>query len=309
MKVSIIFQGPVVFFRGKNLTKNAIVSALKFFQGAEIILSTWRGQKLDEIKQLNVKIILNEDPGSEIRKDYPKTYHNANRIILSSFQGLKNASNDLIIKCRSDIIFKNQQCLNYFKLYKKYDNNFKILDNKVVVSNQTTINTKYGPKLLYHICDWFFLGNKKDLLKIFNINFIKDEDVRYYSISTKPENIIDKNNISRYMAEDYITHKFISKYIKIRHDYYCDFDLVEKEKFERILSSNFVVVDNNKLGFKAGKYYNLSIRYLWKSYTYNEWKSLYRKYILYEKSNRFDIDRIKLSFLNPIKSLIFFLKK
>ena len=309
MKISIVFQGPVIFFRGQNLTKNAIVSALKYFKDAEIILSTWEGQELHEIKNLNVKIILNKDPGSEIRKDNPKTFHNANRIILSSLEGIKIASNNIIIKCRSDIIFKNNQCLNFIKLYKKFDENYKIFDSKVVVSNQTTINTNYGPKLLYHVCDWFFIGHKSDLLKIFEIEFIKDEDIRYYSISTKPENKIDKDNISRFMAEDYITHKFILKYKNIRHDFYCDYDSKEKEKYERILASNFIVVDNFRLGFRAGKYFNLSSRYLWKSYTFNEWLSIYRKYTLNEDSFIFDIDRAKLCILNPIKSLMFLIKK
>ena len=308
-KLSIVFQGPVIFSKKENLTLKAISSAIKFFPDAEIIFSTWKGQNLDHIRNLNIKIILSIDPGSEIRKDNPKTYHNANRIILSSLEGIKSSSNNLIIKCRSDIIFYNNHCLNYLKIYKDCDKNFKILDNKVVVSNQTTINTKYGPKLLYHICDWFFIGQKSDLLMIFNIDFINDKDVRYYSISTKPENIIDKNNISRYMAEDYITYKFISKYIKIRHDFYCDFDLVEKEKFERILASNFIVVDNNRLGFRAGKYFKLSTRYLWKSYTYNEWISIYRKYVINKNSLLFDIDRIKLYLLNPLKFFLFFFKK
>ena len=308
-KLSIVFQGPVIFLKKENLTLKAISSAIKFFPDAEIIFSTWKGQNLDFIKNFNIKIIESIDPGSEIRKDYPKTYHNANRIILSSLKGIRMTSNDIVIKCRSDIIFNNNHCLSFIKLYKKFDKNFKIFGNKVVVSNQTTINTKYGPKLLYHVCDWFFIGHKSDLLKIFDIELIKNEDVRYYSISTKPENQIDKNNISRFMAEDYITHKFISKYIKIRHDFYCDYDDIEKEKYERVLASNFIVVDNFRLGFRAGKYFNLSSKYLWKSYTFNEWLSIYRKYTLSDDSFKFDIDRAKLFILNPIKSLLFFIKK
>jgi hypothetical protein len=305
--ITIVFQGPIVFVNGTNVTKKAIKTAMKIFPNSEIILSTWENESIADLYDLSIKIILNKDPGSGLRKFNPKTYHNVNRIIVSSINGINEATNDIVIKCRTDIIFKNNNSLNIFYKYPQYDKNFAFLSKKVLVSNQTTINTNYGPPLLYHICDWFYLGIKEDLIKIFDINLMPSEYENYYNYFEKPENKIDVNNLSRYMAEDYITSTFLNKYTKINHDYYCEYTDFEHLKFEKILANNFIVVDNVRLGIYANKYYNLSKKYLWKSYTFFEWVQIYYNYAA--KNNKYklhDFDRLNLFILNPIQSIRYF---
>ena len=305
--ITIVFQGPIVNFKGINVTKKAIETSMKIFPNSEIILSTWENETLSDLNHLPIKIILNEDPGSGLRKYNPKTYHNVNRIIVSSINGIKAATNELVIKCRSDIIFKNNNSIEFFDKFHDYNNEITFLDQRVVVSNQTSINVKYGPPLLYHLCDWFYLGTKADLIKIFDIKLMPSEYENYYNYFEKPENKIDVNNLSRYMAEDYITSTFLNKYTKISHDYYCEYTDFEHLKFEKILANNFIVVDNVRLGIYANKYHNLSKKYLWKSYTFFEWIQIYYKYAAKNNKHKLhDFDRLILFILNPIQSFRYF---
>ena len=308
--ISIIFQGPIVNFKGVNVTKKAIETSMKIFPNAEIILSTWENETLSDLNHLPIKIILNEDPGSGLRKYNPKTYHNVNRIIVSSINGIKAASNELVIKCRSDIIFKNNNSIEFFDKFHDYNNEITFLDQRVVVSNQTSINVKYGPPLLYHLCDWFYLGTKADLIKIFDIKLMPSEYEDYYYYNEKPENRIDKNNLSRYMVEDYIISTFLKKYTTIIHQYYCDFSILEYLKFEKILANNFIVVDNKRLGIYAYKYHNVAKKYLWKSYTFFEWKKIYYEYAVKKRTIKvFDFDRMFLFILNPLQAINYLQKR
>lgn len=299
--LSIIFQGPIIQIGKINYTLLALNSALINFPGAEIILSTWEGTEIQkEILDLNsIKIIYNVDPGSGIRKDKPLAYHNVNRIIKSSIEGLKNARGKYCIKTRSDMIFDSATCLHYFSRYNGRIENYSIFEDKIIVSNQTSINPNYGPRLLYHICDWFFLGRRDDLIDLYEIDFIDDNlQVRWYQFNKKPENSIDKNNLSLFMAEDFVISSYFKKYIKIEHDYYCDYSEDQKLLSEKLIASNFVIVDNQKLGIHSGKFNSLSRAYLWKCYTFQEWKKLYNIHVLKSHYTNFFNERLYILLLN-----------
>ena len=298
--LSIVFQGPVIISGNRNYTIEALNSAITHFPGAEIIFSTWVGAVLPEeyTENKGIKIIYNIDPGSGVRKDKPITYHNVNRIIISSLEGLKYATRRYCIKTRSDMIFDSSNCLLYLFRFNMRNDIYSLFKDRIVVSNQTSINPTYGPKLLYHICDWFFLGRKEDLIKLYDVKLFEDNlQARWYNFHPKPENSIDKNNLSLFMAEDYVIATFFKKYINIRHEFYCDYDKSQQELSEKLIASNFVVVDNKKLGIHSGKYESLSRAYLWKCYTYQEWINLYNAYVLSKNKSQNYTERLYLLLL------------
>ena len=299
--LSIIFQGPIISDKFNNYTVLALNSALKHFPGSEIIFSTWKESVVPNeiLENKLIKVLYNIDPGSGVRKDRPITYHNVNRIIVSSIQGIQFATRKYCIKTRSDMIFDSSSSIRYFSRYNKVIDSYSFFKDKIIVSNQTSINPSYGPKLLYHICDWFFLGRREDLLKLYDIKLIDDKiQVRWYETHPKPENQIDKNNLSLFMAEDYVISEFFKKKFKIKHDFYCDYDKEQEQISEMLIVNNFVIVDNNKLGIHSGKFQSLSQAYLWKCYTYQEWKNIYSKNILGKKLYFTFHERIALLLLN-----------
>jgi hypothetical protein len=197
------------------------------------------------------------------------------------------------------MIFDSSKCLLFLSRYNKKNEKHSFFKERIIVSNQTSINPIYGPKLLYHICDWFFLGRKDDLIKLYDIEPFDDNlQARWYEFHPKPENTIDKNNLSLFMAEDYVISTFFKKYINIRHNYYCDYDTTQHELSKKLIANNFIVVDNKKLGIHSGKYQLLSQAYLWKCYTYQEWMYLYDTYILCKNTSHDYSERLHILLLN-----------
>jgi hypothetical protein len=254
------------------------------FPHSEIIIATWNdfesiAKKL--ANQFNIKYVCINDVGSEVRKLDPITYHNANRMIAIANEGMKHVKTKYVFKMRSDLTISSNKLL---KIYNEYRNiNFNILKpymhgdlnyiykERLLISNITTIDADIGPPLLYHPCDWFIFGNTEDIKFFFDIDFISDEECKWYEHREKPENKIDHNNLSRYMAEDYIGYMSLRKTFNINHDFYCDYNLFEHIKWKQILGGLFIVIEHKENNISSLKYRNFSF-FTYKCITHLKWK-------------------------------------
>lgn len=273
--LTILFQGPVLYENEE--TYDCIISARKIFPKANIILSTWKDHKnfIDEkfLKIENLEIVYSEDPGAPFCK--PNSPLNVNRIILSSKNGLERVKTKYVFKCRSDIYFKNKNVINLYCKYKNaIESNLNIVSEKVLFSNQTSLNPQRIP-ILYHLCDWVVVGNLLDVKKIFEIDLMPKEDFHWFLYNKKPEDYITPGNLSRYMSEDYIVYKFCKKYLPIcNHDHYLDTNFNERKLWLQIIADNFIILPNKMIGIKSLKYHNVASFHLYKSFTYYEWRKL-----------------------------------
>lgn len=274
--LTILFQGPII--QENSVTYLSVYSARQSFPDAPIIISTWNGHKQFISKNLydikNVKFIFSEDPGAAFCK--PNSPLNVNRVIVSSKNGLEKVTTDYVLKCRSDIVFKNN---NVFKLYYKYNSSIKnsklkLVSEKVLFSNQTSLNPSRIP-ILYHLCDWLALGRTKDVIDIFNIDLMPDKDFYWYLNNKKPEDNLTPGNLSRYMSEDYIIYMFCRKHIpECEHENYYDTDEEKTKLWLSIIADNFIILPNKMMGLYSLKYHNVADFQLWKSYSYYEWRKL-----------------------------------
>lgn len=266
-------------------TELSIHSIKSIFPESKILISTWNDFELIAKKfqrKYGVDCIFSDDPGSEIRKIKPVTYHNANRVIKSSKVGLSNVNTKYVFKTRSDVIFNSKKFLYYFNKYKSINNKniASILNStnpyksRILISNQTTIDPDRGPKLLYHPCDWFMFGETNDINLFFEIDFISNEMCTWYRNNTKPEDSIDSGNLSLYMLEDYIGYMALKNFFKINHDCYISHNENEILNWKHILGSLFIVVDNKSLNLACSKYINLKSFHLYKSVSHVKWKIL-----------------------------------
>ena len=97
MKISFIVQGPVI--NTEAITTIQVVDSIRFFYpSAEIILSTWENENTTGIGY--DKIVINKDPGCFQRND--GLLINVNRQIVSTYEGLKVAENNFVVKLRTD---------------------------------------------------------------------------------------------------------------------------------------------------------------------------------------------------------------
>lgn len=274
--ISFLLQGRISL----DETGESLKSIFVLFDNPIVVVATWSNLRdVGDLLKINfpsVKFLFLDDPGSEYRKLDPPTLHNVNRIIYSSKIGLDYISSDYVFKIRADIKILNKNFINlYIKYYyidnKSSDTPFK---ERILISNQTTIDPKRGPKLLYHPCDWVAFGLTKDIKLYFDIDFMCHQDHYWYKYNLKPENKIDTDNFSKYMAEDYIGYTSLRRFYNIQHDFYCDYSDAEIKKWESILGTIYIVASNDEIGIMNLKYKNIHDFHLFKSYTFIRWKRI-----------------------------------
>jgi hypothetical protein len=130
-RLSIIVQGPVFLnFKEFQTTYIVLKSLRKYFEGSEIILSTWHGQDVSGLDY--DKLILNDDPGAIYTYPGSNTFHNLNRQIVSSFNGIRESSREFVLKTRTDIVYTRNNFWYFYHKFYKQNSLFKISENKIM---------------------------------------------------------------------------------------------------------------------------------------------------------------------------------
>lgn len=190
--LSVVIQGVL-----DNYTKICIDSVAQNFPGAEIIFSTntedwYVGEK--------VKIVKCGDPGV-FKHNLNK---NIKRHIVTSHNGIKHATNNLVLKIRSDLCFINNNIVhNWFGKLDEFtgmpDNPHKVFQTPVGTFEYYTLDPLGEYKLPYHTSDWLMIGHKHDLLtyyqNAYHILGMTEQDISRFRpeqwlnfCSIKPEN-------------------------------------------------------------------------------------------------------------------------
>lgn len=142
-----------VVFQGNNFSKkiiDLINLSPNFF--SQIIVSTWKHEKIESKLDESITVVKLDDPGPDFinGKSYNYTRH-----ILGVLEGLKNSKNKYTLKLRSDII------LDFEKLLNEID-----YDRLNVIDVTTKI---YGS---FHFCDWLYFAKTDELFRMYkNFNF------------------------------------------------------------------------------------------------------------------------------------------
>ena len=258
-QISIVLTGRV----DKNYTRRCLMSIQHSFLNPRVILSGWETDEkiiLELAKDFDVlEYILTPDPGSPLRNPKTSRLHNVNRIIVSSQNGIRDIKTKYVLRCRADLNFKNA---NFIELLEKFA--AQTCDtNKILVSNITTVDARNGYKMLYHVNDWIHFGETKVIIDFFDIPLMPDEFCDWYSRHPKPEDKHDAGNLSKFMAEDWLTCNYILKKEQIKHEFYWDFDENELDKWEKLLPKYFVVLPNNILGISNLKIAKIRTFHMW----------------------------------------------
>ena len=301
---SVIIQGPII---GKledgvenQLTIRCINSIRKHLPGAEVIISTWKNEKVHHL--YFDKIVFNSDPGGITYNDFELkgVYNNNNRQITTTIAGLNLATRKYSIKMRGDFYFENTNFLNFINKYNKV-NSFKFFEQRVIVPTYFSRNPEKIP-LLFHISDLFQIGLTKDLQSLWNIPLQPEpQTTRAYNYNVKFLN--DPFRFNQYKmqfaSEQYIWHQFAkSKNLNLDLDYFCQvpFKLILPATLSII--DNFVITSPQQLGinFPERLFHGED-----KLYTFKEWENLYLKLCV----NNLKIRKLQLQF-NVCKTSINF---
>jgi hypothetical protein len=158
-KIDIVLQGPLY-----DYTPHLINHYGQFDFVENIIVSTWEGQSFDGFgtKHPKAKWVFSKDV------DFPGI-GNVNRQLKSSLQGVKAATNDYVVKARTDQFWYPETIISMYHFFNEYkEPDLKRKDditkpyNKIFVSGHIQV-WNFGTS------DHIYWGSKSDLIDLFDI--------------------------------------------------------------------------------------------------------------------------------------------
>ncbi|HDM8439128.1 WavE lipopolysaccharide synthesis family protein [Yersinia enterocolitica] len=282
---------------------------------AELILSTWdKGSTLNDqvrmaIAPLNVIVIFNDDPGSVVKNEKGISYiSNINRMIVSSATGIKAATNEIVVKIRSDsYLYSNVICSLiefYFSAHNKLlrTEEFSVFSQRVINCNLYARNARGYLPYLFHPGDICVAGYKNDILSLFNVPLVTNDIFKlsrtlthFSTMALFPEQYIWVNCIRKSQG------KLVYKENLFRNEALVSLS-------ERYYVNNFITHSAAELGFcwdKQNNKYHGKGKY--SVYHHADWLDMYDKYIL-QKDIFFSVRLLKNNVIRTIMLFYFFFR-
>ena len=157
-EISVVIQGPMRDKSGANLQR-AVTSIREHLPGAQIIVSTWVGEKVDEA--LVDKVVWTKDPGPD-RGALGSS--NQSRQSLSTVVGLRVAERPLALKWRVEFFLTSNR-------FARASGN--ISDSRIRVLSSVTPDPLEDPRY-FHLSDLIQFGSTSKLLRSWEIVLEKE---------------------------------------------------------------------------------------------------------------------------------------
>lgn len=171
---SFVVQGPIYI----EYTHHTINSIKKHYPGSEIIISTWPNQNLSYIDTSDIKVLINNDPG-------PDNW-NLSRQIISSYEGIKVATRDIVVKVSSDLLFTSSALRQYIGYWNSAMNS--IFNHRIYVGHLDSHKSEHS---WLSLSDHMYCGLHGDMLRLFSIPLPDKTD------DNGPERYITKGWVER----------------------------------------------------------------------------------------------------------------
>lgn len=237
-EVSVVVQGPV----SAGITDRVLQSVRAHLPGAEIILSTWKGA---DVQGLDFDLLVaNDDPGPVQMTSGPS---NLNRMIWSSREGLRRVTRPYCLKLRTDLMLTSNRILSYFRRFPKFQEEYRIFRERIVISNALTWRTTRWPRGIYHPGDLFGFGHAADLQRLWNVPLHPFPGrARFESESAPPAAAPDEIPISEMTSEQYVWFNALrpAHPVSIRRGPSAD----DYRRDMLLLLNNFVIISLDRAG-------------------------------------------------------------
>jgi hypothetical protein len=280
---SVVIQGPIMGKPGDvyehQKTLQCLESIKHVLPDAEIILSTWKGSEYSHL--FYDKIVLNDDPGAISYNDFElkNVFNNNNRQIVSTYNGLKEASRKYSIKMRGDFRFEST---SFFSLIDKFTevNKYRFFKHRILVPTYVSRDPERIP-LLYHISDLFQVGYTEDLLDLWNIPLQPEpQTTRTYPYNPFFVNspFRDYKYSNRFACEQYIWYAFAKKRgLDLSIKYMSNIPVSKIAPSLVSIIDNFIIASPQQLGIvvPSSILQKFNKNYF---YTFNKWQELYNKF-------------------------------
>ncbi|MDD5362974.1 MAG: WavE lipopolysaccharide synthesis family protein [Ignavibacteria bacterium] len=289
--ISFVVQGPITIKtigdKKINVTAEALESIRKYYPNSEIILSTYKNSDLSGL-QYDV-CVENDDPGATTFNDdiLKGKYHNINRQLFTTGNGLKRASRKHCVKTRTDCLIVSNSLLNIDTSQYRRNDNFGYFENRIALSELYTRDPVKFP-FLFQFTDIFQFGLTVDLKSLWDIELAPEpETTRYFENKRLPKFYLLKNYnyLFRCSAEQYLWSSFLIKKglkARLKHPSHINYRLFKLSEY--FLINNCIVFSQKDLGIQLPEHMRGSDGPGNLLYTNKEWIDLYNWYIV--KNNK-----------------------
>lgn len=307
--ISVVFQGPLFFDKEISLTNKCLETVRTVLPGAEIVLSTWKGEKIESIDPENVDILLlNEDPGTfSPRPDLAGS--NNVRQIVSTRNGIAATTRKFVLKMRADNFLFHDGFKKHFGVYQKRCSEFRILEERVLTLAFGTVNPRRCVGC-YWFCDWVQFGLRSDVKNIWDVPLPTKR-----AIDEQDETLEGRSYAAHLqLNEIYIWSSFLRKNVSFRYQHIKECSDYAICNTELSFANNLVLLELAQFGVESVK--NFNRQEIWKKqnvlfwamcYSHMEWLELYKKYC--DSSADIPVDHELLLKKSAIEDYFLFIRK
>lgn len=250
--ISVVVQGAV---HDKDSTKKCLNSVRKYLPDAEIILSTWEGSDVSDLEY--DKVVYSKDPGCYFCDDLLNVPLNLNRQIVSTQNGLKEASRKYVLKLRTDFYLLNDNFLKYWDKFSLQNDEYRLFSHRLIVSSIYSREYSYTTKrpILFHPSDFFIFGLNEDMKKYLGeTRLATDEELGGWRFKY-PNRLPYYQSTHRYTAEQYICFSCVKKYFpEILYEDWTDYNSTNLAQSQKFMANNFIFLDVEQSGITSEKH-------------------------------------------------------
>ncbi|GKX58422.1 WavE lipopolysaccharide synthesis family protein [Leminorella grimontii] len=288
--ISVIFSG--VGYKEFDIYYS-VQLVRQLFPGSEIILSSNDRTLISHASELAIfdKIVVCNDYGELPSLKFSKKAtndiinNNIKKQIDASYMGISEASNELVLKVRTDQVLLNNKILDLWESINKIPLMNNSHRGRIITSSIFSINPRYSERMPYHLSDMFQFGYKEDLLDYYSVPEYPFEYAIWYETHpyAKHSNRSELLFRSKYAVEQWLLmHYIFRSEDKFPIKYHNDFSEEIIKNFETIITDYFIIAHPDDIGLRASKFFS-SI-----SYVNNQCYSTYDSLKLLEINNSLD---------------------
>lgn len=245
--ISILFQGNFDY----KILNQYIKKCKKILPNAEIVISTWKGQKCGDL--IGCDVIVENEPIINRYFDKEDGYEcNLERMLLTTTEGIKACTKKYVLKLRTDLDLCNKKFIKYFNKYNIITNNSFFLERVLLVNVGCIklLTMQALPTPCIHLSDWVHFGTKIDLLKIWDIK---------YDINKMNDSFHSNNFLTNFEGNlDIIPSESVIWFSLIFGENLYSRELLSNnlyiKKYYEFISHNLIIIEPWKIKIKSSKY-------------------------------------------------------
>lgn len=279
-KISIVFSGP----KYNEYSIDYAINTIKdIFLDPEIILSTNDKRLISSVENnpLINKIIYSDNVGELPSLKFPnltdkETNNNINKQRQCCLKGVEAASNDLVLRLRTDQLILDESILELWKKIEKLPKNSD-KKGRIITSSIFSINPRYSERMPYHVSDMLQLGYKDDLISYFSAPVYPFDYATWYERTPHHEssNGFERTFRSKFAVEQWLALHYIFKEEKnfpISYHNECNDKIIAD--FEDIFVEYFIIAHPDDINLRASKFSSAESYYNTQCYSTKECLSL-----------------------------------